>query len=81
MHDLKLLFPYEGENIHKNEKQKKYLIVLYESSTPSRGKRYNRRCKVGKSPRGPARQCGNFAEKCIIYLFNFSYLRKDFDVA
>ena len=25
-----------------------YLIVLYEGSTPSRGKRYDGRCKVGK---------------------------------
>ena len=40
----------------------KYLIVLYEGSTPSRGKWYDGRCKVGKSPRGPARQWVNFNE-------------------
>ena len=33
---------------------------MYEGSTPSRGKRYDGRCKMGKSPRGPARQWDTF---------------------
>ena len=44
------------KRVKTKNKKMYYLIVLYEGSTPSRGKLYDGRCKVGKSPRCPARQ-------------------------
>ena len=48
MHDLKVLCSYEADKIKKcqlswqrKKNETNYLIVLYEGSTPSRGKRYD----------------------------------------
>ena len=69
-----VVFLYDGGSQKTNtpvmteKKLKHCLVVLYEGSTPSRGKPYNLRWKVGKSPRSPARKCTcEFGRKLIIY--------------